>query len=593
MAIPESFLDELNSRVNIVDVVSAYLPLNKKGANYWGLCPFHHEKTPSFSVNESKQIFHCFGCGKGGGPVRFVMEMDSLPFPEAVRKLAQQAGLEVPDDSPGDGAWREKRRRILELNKEAARFYRSMLSDPRGEAVAAYIRDKRRISPKFSARFGLGAAPEGWDSLITAMRDKGYGKADLIDAGLAVAGKSGGVYDKYRNRLMLPVIDVRGDVIGFTSRVMDDSTPKYLNTPETAIFKKRSILYGLNYAKNTRRPNFILVEGNIDVITLHQAGFDNTVATMGTALTEDHVRMLERYTKELVLCYDNDAAGEDATQRSIALLKNSEVAVKVLRLPNKRLADGTLGKQDADDYIKNFGPGAFEGLMDRSANSAEYRLNVVRGQFDLGRDDQRAAYLQAAAEVIAGLPSPVEREVYAGRCAEEARVSKEAVVQEADRLRGKRRRQAQKQEERQNLAPARQLQPKSRELRYANVRSARAEEGVLRVVVLDPELFRELDGLEPEQFSAPHLGKAYDLLRRRWREGRSVSLAALEGQLAPEELDGLSAVIQQPQARNTAREALEDCKQTILAESRRGDIHSAEDLNGLQQALKQKKAYGG
>ena len=593
MAIPESFLDELNSRVNIVDVVSAYLPLNKKGANYWGLCPFHHEKTPSFSVNESKQIFHCFGCGKGGGPVRFVMEMDSLPFPEAVRKLAQQEGMEVPDDSPGDGAWREKRRRILELNKEAARFYRSMLSDPRGEAVAAYIRDKRRISPKFSARFGLGAAPEGWDSLITAMRDKGYGKADLIDAGLAVAGKNGGVYDKYRNRLMLPVIDVRGDVIGFTSRVMDDSTPKYLNTPETAIFKKRSILYGLNYAKNTRRPNFILVEGNIDVITLHQAGFDNTVATMGTALTEDHVRMLERYTKELVLCYDNDAAGEDATQRAIALLKNSEVAVKVLRLPKKRLADGTLGKQDADDYIKNFGPGACEGLMDQSANSAEYRLGVVRGQFDLSRDDQRAAYLQAAAEVIASLPSPVEREVYAGRCAEEARVSKEAVVQEADRLRGKRRRQAQKQEERQNLAPARQLQPKSRELRYANVRSARAEEGVLRVVVLDPELFRELDGLEPEQFSAPHLGKAYDLLRRRWREGRSVSLAALEGQLAPEELDGLSAVIQQPQARNTAREALEDCKQTILAESRRGDIHSAEDLNGLQQTLKQKKAYGG
>ena len=408
-----------------------------------------------------------------------------------------------------------------------------------------------------------------------------------------MAGKNGGVYDKYRNRLMLPVIDVRGDVIGFTSRVMDDSTPKYLNTPETAIFKKRSILYGLNYAKNTRRPNFILVEGNIDVITLHQAGFDNTVATMGTALTEEHVRMLARYTKELVLCYDNDAAGEDATQRAIALLKNSEVAVKVLRLPKKQLADGTLGKQDADDYIKNFGPGAFESLMDRSANSAEYRLNVVRGQFDLGRDDQRAAYLQAAAEVIAGLPSPVERDIYAGRCAELAKVSKEAVVQEVDGLRKKRVRQARKQEERQNLVPARQLQPKSRELRYANVRSARAEEGVLRVVLLDPELFRELDGLEPEQFSAPHLGKAYGLLRRRWREGKGVTLAALEGQLAPEELDGLTAAAQQPQARNTAREALEDCKQTILAESRRGNIHSAEDLNGLQQALKQKKAYGG
>ena len=593
MAIPESFLDDLNSRLNIVDVVSAYVPLTKKGGNYWGLCPFHHEKTPSFSVNESRQIFHCFGCGKGGGAARFLMEMENLSFPDAVRKLAEQAGLQMPEDTGGDGRWRERRARILELNKEAARFYRSMLSDPRGSEVASYIRDKRRISPRFSARFGLGAAPDAWDSLILAMADKGYEKADLIEAGLAVAGKGGGVYDKYRNRLMLPVIDVRGDVIGFTSRVMDDSTPKYLNTPETAIFKKRSILYGINYAKNTKRPNFILVEGNIDVITLHQAGFDNTVATMGTALTEDHVRLLERYTKELVLCYDNDTAGEDATQRSIALLKNSEVAVKVLRLPNRQLPDGTMGKQDADDYIKNFGPGAFEGLMNQSANSAEYRLGVVRGQFDLSRDDQRAAYLQAAAEVIAGLPSPVEREVYAGRCAEEARVSKEAVMQEAERLRGKRRRAAQKQEERQNLAPARQLQPKSRELRYANVRSARAEEGVLRVVLLDPELFGELDGLEPEHFSAPHLGRAYDLLRRRWREGRSVALPALEGQLSPEELDELTAVVQQPQARNTAREALEDCRQTILAECRRGDIHSAEDLNGLQQALKQKKAYGG
>ena len=277
MAIPEQFLDELSSRLNIVDVVSAYVPLTRKGGNYWGLCPFHREKTPSFSVNESKQIFHCFGCGKGGGAVRFVMEMENLPFPEAVRKLAAQAGMEVPEDN-SNGAWREKRQRILELNKEAARFYRSMLSQPEGAQVAEYIAKKRRITPKFSARFGLGAAPNAWDRLILAMREKGYDKADLIEAGLAVAGKNGGIYDKYRNRLMLPVIDVRGNVIGFTSRVMDDSTPKYLNTPETAIFKKRSILYGLNYAKNTKRPNMILVEGNIDVITLHQAGFDNTLS---------------------------------------------------------------------------------------------------------------------------------------------------------------------------------------------------------------------------------------------------------------------------------------------------------------------------
>lgn len=593
MAIPDSFLDELTGRLNIVDVVSAYLPLNKKGGNYWGLCPFHHEKTPSFAVNETRQIFHCFGCGKGGGAIRFVMEMDSLPFPEAVRKLANLAGMEMPEEGPDDGAWREKRRRVLELNKEAARYYRSVLASPKGAAVASYIRGKRRISPKFSARFGLGAAPEGWDNLITAMREKGYSKADLIDAGLAVAGKGGGVYDKYRNRLMLPVIDVRGDVIGFTSRVMDDSTPKYLNTPETAIFKKRSILYGLNYAKGTKRPNFILVEGNIDVITLHQAGFDNTVATMGTALTEDHVRLLGRYTKELVLCYDNDAAGEDATQRAIALLKSSEIGVKVLRLPQRTLPDGTLGKQDADDFIKNFGPGAFEGLMERSANSAEYRLDAVRAQFDLGRDDQRAQYLQAAAEVVAGLGSPVEREIYAGRCAETAGVSKEAVLQEVERLRKRKHWQARKREERQSLTPIRQLQPRSRELRYENVRSARAEEGILRVVLLDGELFRELDGLDPDCFSSPLLGRAYALLRERWLAGKSVALPGLEGRFDPEELDQLAAAVQEPQPRNTARAALEDYKRTILAEHRKADIHSAEDLNGLKQALKQKKAYGG
>ncbi len=592
MAIPEHFLDDLNGRLNIVDVVSAYLPLTKKGGNYWGLCPFHHEKTPSFSVSESKQIFHCFGCGKGGGPIRFVMEMDSLSFPEAVRKLAGQAGLEVPDDG-GDSAWRGKRKRILELNREAARFYRAMLADPRGAAVASYIRDKRRISPKFSARFGLGAAPDAWDSLITAMRDKGYDKTELIDAGLAVAGKGGGVYDKYRNRLMLPVIDPRGDVIGFTSRVMDDSTPKYLNTPETAIFKKRSILYGLNYAKMTKRPNIILVEGNIDVITLHQAGFDNTVATMGTALTEEHARLIERYTKELVLCYDNDAAGEDATQRAIALLKNSEISVKVLRLPKRKLADGSLGKQDADDYIKNCGSAAFEELLRGSADSAQYRLEAVQANFDLSRDEEKTQYLLAAAEVVAGFESPVEREIYAARCAQTAGVSKEAVLQEVERRRKKGAWQARKQEERRNLTPTRQLQPRDRGLRYTNVRSARAEEGVLRVVLLDGEYFRQTDPLTPGHFSSPLLGRAFGLLQERWRQGKSVALSALEGQFAPEEMDQLAAAVQDVQPGNTAQAALEDYKQVILLEYSKADISDGSDLDALKQVLKQKKAYGG
>jgi DNA primase len=521
------------------------------------------------------------------------MEVENLSFPDAVRKLASGAGLEVPESDPGDGKWREQRKRILELNKEAARFYRAMLTDPRGAAVADYISNKRRISPKFSARFGLGAAPDAWDSLILAMRDKGYDKADLIAAGLAVAGKNGGVYDKYRNRLMLPVIDVRGDVIGFTSRVMDDSTPKYLNTPETAIFKKRSILYGLNYAKNTKRPNFILVEGNIDVITLHQAGFDNTVATMGTALTEEHIRLLSKYTKELVLCYDNDSAGMDATQRAIALLKNSDIAVKVLQLPRRRTDSGELVKQDADDYIKNHGGNAFQSLMDRSANSVEYRLEAVRGKYDLDQDDQRAAYLQEAAGVIATLNSPVEREIYGGRAAEVARVSREAMSQEVERLRKKRAWDARKKEERQSLAPTQQLQPKDRGLRYTNIRSARAEEGVLRVVLLDGDFFRQLEDLSGEQFSSPVLGKAFELLRQRWREDKPVTLAAIDSQFTAEEMRLLTGAVQDPQPRHTAQAALDDDLRVILAESRRGEHRNGEDLADLRARYKQTKGYGG
>ncbi len=591
MAIPEQFLEELNARLDIVDVVSQYVSLNKKGGNYWGLCPFHHERTPSFAVSQDKQIFHCFGCNKGGGAVRFVMEMENLSFPDAVRKLAAQAGLEMPEEERGAGEWRRRKERILELNKEAARFYRENLKTPEGAQVADYIR-KRAISPRFSARFGLGAASDAWDTLIKAMTAKGYDKRDLLDAGLAVAGKNGGIYDKFRNRLMLPVIDVRGDVIGFTSRVMDDSTPKYLNTPETAIFKKRSILYGLNYAKNSKRPNLILVEGNIDVITLHQAGFDNAIATMGTALTEEHIRILSKYTKELVLCYDNDNAGDEATQRALGLLRNADFAVKVLRLPRRRTERGELVKQDADDYIKNQGPEAFDGLLNRSENSVEYRMRTIRDQYDLNEDEGRAGYLQAAAALIASLPSPVEREIYAGRAAELGDISREAMLQEVERVRKRRAWEARKKQERKDLTPMQQLQPKERELRYQNLRSARAEEGILRIVLLDATYFQQLDGLRGEQFSSPLLGRVYESLRRRWEADKPVTLAALDGELTAAEADHIAAIAQEPQPRNTAQAALRDYV-SIIQQEAAFRTKDPDDLLSIRAKLKEKKGYGG
>lgn len=591
MPIPDSFIDELNARLDIVDVVSSYVSLTQKGTGYWGLCPFHREKTPSFHVSPERGTFHCFGCNKGGGAIRFVMEVENLSFPDAVRVLAQRAGMEVPEQDENAGAWRKRRDRVLELNKEAARFYRDNLSRECGAAVRAYI-DKRRITPRFVSRFGLGAAADAWDTLIKAMTDKGYDKAELLDAGLAVAGKNGGIYDKFRNRLMLPVIDVRGDVIGFTSRVMDASAPKYLNTPETALFKKRTILYGLNYAKSTKRPNLILVEGNIDVITLHQAGFDNAIATMGTALTEEHIKTLGKYTKELVLCYDNDSAGTDATQRALGLLREAEFAVKVLQLPRRRTEEGELVKQDADDFIKYQGAEAFEGLLNRSENSVEYRMAVIRSKYDLDVDEQKVQYLLETADLVASLPNPVERTVYGGRAAALAGVSPEAMEEEVKRARSKKRRDEERREERAALNVVANAQPKARELRYSNPTQARAEEVVLRIVMMDGDYFR-LAQLEESDFSSPLLGKAYMLMKNQWEEGRPVSLPALEQRFTADEMDHLTRVASGLQSRSTAKQALEDSLNVIRSARSKQQATDLESLNKWREGLKETKGYGG
>ncbi len=588
MAIPQSFLDELTARCPIEEVVADYVPLTAKGGNLWGLCPFHSEKTPSFSVSPEKHIFHCFGCGKGGSVVRFVMEAENLTFVEAVRKLAARAGLEMPEEDQASQARRAHRRRLLELNRAAARFYYDTLKTPQGAPMLRYAMEKRRLTAAYIKRFGLGAAPDSWDSLIRAMAAQGYEKGELLEAGLVVAGKNGGVYDKFRNRLMLPVIDAGGDVLGFTSRVMDDSTPKYLNTPETAIFKKRGILYGINFAKMTKRRSLLLVEGNLDVITLHQAGFDNAVATMGTALTQDHVRLMGRYTKELVLCYDNDAAGVDATERAMAVLRDTDFSVRVLQLPRRRTESGELVKQDPDDFIKFQGPAAFERLLAGSEDQTAYKLETVAAAHDVGTDEGRVAYLKAAIPVLAELNSPVEREIYAVRAAQRAEVSKEAVLHEVEEFRRRRSRQSRRREERTALTPLANLQPKARELRYEDPRSAKAEEGVLRLLFLDHTLLRLCGDLRPEDFSSPLLGKLYGLLLNH---DPPYSPAAFDDQLTGAEADHLAQLLQAPASLATGQRAMADYIEIILEHraDAGGERSSESELLALQQKLKQKQ----
>ena len=551
MAFDQRFLDELTARSDIVDVVGSYVSLSPRGSEYWGRCPFHSERTPSFHVRPDQQMYYCFGCKKGGGVVSFIMEIENLSYPDAVRFLARRANLPVPEETRDDGASR-LRTRLLALNRDAARFYYDQLYSPKGEAAMAYMQ-RRKITRRNATNFGLGAAGDEWDGLLSAMLRKGYTQSELITAGLAVKGKNGGVYDKFRKRLIFPIIDVRGDVLGFGGRIIDANDPgaKYMNTPETAVYSKRRVLYGLNLAKKSKREGILLVEGNIDVVMLHQAGFDNACASMGTALTQEQLRLLSRYTKDLILCYDNDEAGKTATQKALALLNGTEFSVRVLELP-RRLENGQYVKQDADDFIKYQGKDAFENLLAGSESGMDFRMAQLAEGFDLTSDSGRIAYAAAAAELLAAVPNAVEREVYTVRAAEAAGISAEALKLEVRRAASRKARRDKREQEKRSLRPVSAAQPKERSLRYENTRSALAEEGLLRLLTLDDALFGDEAPLAEKDFSSPLLGKLFGALWQQRQETGAICVGALDGQFGADELGHLALVLQKPESTDHA-----------------------------------------
>ena len=567
MAIAPQVIDELIARSDIADVVGDYVTLTQKSGSLWGLCPFHGEKTPSFHVVPERQIYHCFGCGKGGGVISFIMEIENLPYIEAVRFLAKRAGMELPETGEDEG-YRRRKEVLYRLNRDAARFFHAQLHSPGGRGGLAYLQI-RGLSPKTMTRFGLGWAPEGWDNLLRAMAEQGYEKKDLLDAGLTVSGKQGRMYDRFRGRVMFPIIDLRGNVIGFGGRVLGDETPKYLNSPDTIIFNKSRNLFALNLAKTTRQNRIVLTEGYMDTIALHQAGFDGAVASLGTSLTADHARLLARFTKEVVIAYDGDGAGVTAAQRAIPLLEKTGLKVKVLKVQ---------GAKDPDEFIRKFGRESFGKLLDQSENHLEYRLEQIQVKYNLEDDGQKIEFAREAAQMIAGLESPVEREVYTGRAASLAGIAAEAMAQEVKRAFQIRLRTAKKKQERRDLLPTVQVQPRDRQLRYENLRSARAEEGILRLMLLDESLFTEIQGMTEEQFSSPTLGKIYGILRQRWQEGRSLQLGALADQLSSEEMALLAEILQKPSSLDRARQEMADYRTIVENEYMKragGDEESA------------------
>ena len=581
MAFPPSFLDELAARNPIEDVVGQYVSLKRSGSNMFGLCPFHGEKTASFSVAPDKGIYYCFGCHKGGSAVNFMMEIEGLSYPDAVRALAKRAGMEVPDDEQYQSRYRQQER-LWALHKEAARFFHKKLLEPQGANALNYALG--RGMPKSTIiNFGIGYAPDSWTDLTDALRKKGYTDEELKESGLVtVSQKNGRIFDRFRDRLMFPIIDVRGNVIGFGGRIMkkDDNAAKYLNSPETLIFNKRKNLFGLNIAKKTKLDYMILVEGYMDAIALHQYGFDCAVASLGTSLTEEHAVLLSRYTENVVLIYDGDQAGQRAAQRAIPMLEKAGLSIKVLTLKDAK---------DPDEYLKKFGADKFKNLLNESSNRVEYQLNAIRKKFDLKVDEERVKFIAEAAEFISSLSNAVQREIYGTRVAEAAGISYDAMKIEVGKAYKRRLAREKKKQERISMAPAAALQPKSRTIRYDNMKSAMAEETVIALALRVPALLDQTGELTGDVFSSPLLGRVYDQLATRHAQGLEVSLAGL-GDFTSEEMSHVAGILHRQQG-PVSEQALRDCVNTILAEHRKSRVESADDLRALQERMKQRKGF--
>ena len=577
MPFPPSFLDELAARNPIEEVVGQYVNLKRSGSNLFGLCPFHGEKTPSFSVSPDKGIYYCFGCHKGGSVINFEMEIEGLSYPDAVRALAKRAGMTVPEDEQYQSRYR-RQERLWALNKEAARFFHASLFQPEGAAGLEYA-GKRGMPKSTLTKFGIGFAPDSWDALCKAMEAKGYTQEELRASGLvSVSQKNGHIYDRFRNRLMFPIIDVRGNVIGFGGRVMDNSTPKYLNSPETEIFNKRKNLFALNLAKKTRLGYLILVEGYMDAVALHQYGFDCAVASLGTSLTEEHASLLARYTQQVILIYDGDEAGQNATQRAIPMLEKAGLQVKVLKMRDAK---------DPDEFLRKFGADRFRILLEESSNRVEYQLKAIQKKYDLNIDEERVNFITEAADFVSTLVSAVQREVYGNRAAEAAKISPEAMKIEVQKAYKRRLSREKRKQEKIDLAPARNLQAQSRQIRYDNVKSAAAKERVVAAVMKEPALLSEIPELTPEEFSAPILAKVFSQQLQRHREGQDATLTGLTD-FTSEEMAHIAGILQRYDGPVNVQ-ALRDCARTIRMEHQTGAVRTREDIMALRSRLQERK----
>ena len=590
MAFPPEFLRELEARNPIEEVASAYVNLKRRGKNLVGLCPFHNEKTGSFNIYPGNNSFYCFGCNKGGDVISFVMGVENLDFPEAVRWLAQRAGMTVPEDGVDDSMSR-LRTRILEINRETARFYYKMLSAPEGKPGLDYFR-RRGLDNKTIQHFGLGYSPDSGFALVNHLKAKGYTQQEMLQADVARLSKKGYPYDRYRARAMFPILDLRGNVVAFGGRILTDEKPKYINTSDTPVYHKSSGLFAMNFAKDSGSRQLILAEGYMDVIALHRAGFTNAIASLGTSLTEEQARIIKRYADEAVICYDSDEAGQRATQRAIPILKNTGLQVRVITVP---------GGKDPDEFMRNYGedgPARFKQLLESGGNDVEYRLAGVRKKYDLTTEDGRARYLKEAAEtVLCKLRDRMERDIYAGKLSQETGVGKDSILDTVDRLARRESYQEKKKlvrSQQEVVAVKQAANPEKKR----HMRAALAEEGILCYLFLHQDRAEDLQRrLPPEKLITAYNRRLYTVLLGKTIHGET-TLGDLAGELTQEELSELTRILAQrreaPPTRADAEEYLRILQnEGPFADPRKIQEASAEDLQAYLQALRTRKQQNG
>lgn len=587
MPLPPEFLRELEERSPIEDIASNYVRLRRAGKNLVGLCPFHSEKTPSFNIYPGNNSYYCFGCGKGGGVINFVMDIERLDFMEAVKWLCQRAGMRMPEDGTDDSMSR-LRMRILEINREAGRFFYKTLISPEGKAGLDYLRG-RGLDPGTIKHFGLGYAPDNGFGLTDHLRGLGYAKDELIRSDMVRTSQKGRLYDRYRSRVMFPIFDLRGNVVAFGGRILTDEKPKYINTSDTPVYHKSSGLFAMNLAKNSGSRQLILAEGYMDVIALHRAGFQNAIASLGTSLTEEQARIIRRYAEEAVICYDSDAAGRKATDRAIPILKAAGLRVKVITVP---------GGKDPDEFMKNYGkdgPARFRQLLEKGGTDVEYKLTELRERFDLDTDEGRVRYLgEAAREVIAKLYDPMERDVYAGRLAQETGVEKQSILETAGRLSRQEQRRDEKKREREQMTV--KLPDAGLRRDAARIKADMAQRGIIAYLFRHQDRARALEKeCPPENFVTPEYRGVYTVILGKMLQD-TVTLASLGEDLTQEEISRLSGILSSTQDVPPNERDVKEYLAALREEARREGTEewsrtaSPDDISAYIDGLRQKKA---